>query len=57
MHPGLKNMIWGAIIIAIGLFYGGSIFYGNPDTLDYILDIIGIGLIAFGVYQLITKRV
>jgi len=56
MHEGFKNIIWGVIIVGIGLYFGNSIFYGEPDTLDYILDIVGMGLIAFGTYQLIARR-
>ena len=56
MHEGWKNIIWGIVIIAVGLSYGGSVFYGEPDTIDYIFDIVGLGLIAFGTYQLIARR-
>ena len=50
----MKNLIWGVLIIAIGLFNGGSIFTGNPSMFDYIFDILGIILILSGVYQMFT---
>ena len=56
MHAGWKNILWGLAVIGVGLAYGGSIFLGNPDGIDYVFDILGIGLVGFGVFQLINSR-
>jgi hypothetical protein len=54
MHKGWKNIIAGVVLIGIGFAYGGSIFLGNPGTLDYVFDVGGLVFIVLGVYQLVT---
>ncbi len=50
----MKNLIWGALIIGIGLMNGGSIFTGNPGMFDYVFDVLGIVLVVSGIYQMVT---
>lgn len=55
MSSGWKNILSGVGVILIGLVLGGSIFTGDADILDWIFDIVGIGLVIYGVFQLVTK--
>lgn len=52
----MKNILWGGIIIAIGLFNGSSVFLGNPGALDYVFDGIGTVLIVIGIVQVIQSK-
>ena len=56
MSRAWMNMAGGTVLIAVGLITGGSIFYGNPTTLDYILDLFGICLIGLGIVQTVRSR-
>jgi hypothetical protein len=56
MSSGWSNIFWGALIIAIGLTMGGSVFTGNPSGLDYVFDGLGVFFVGLGIYQLLTKK-
>ncbi len=51
----MSNIISGIVIILIGISNGGSIFTGDPSGIDYLFDILGIGLIAYGIHQKVTE--
>jgi len=56
MKKGMSNIITGAILLALGMLFGGSIFTGNPGTIDYIFDILGIVLIVSGIVQMAKEK-
>lgn len=47
----MNNIISGIIVIVIGVMNGGSVFTGNPTGIDYLFDFLGLGLIAYGIFQ------
>ena len=51
---GWGNIVGGVILLAMGLsgLFGGSIFTGDADIIDAAFDLLGIGLIIWGVVQL-----
>ena len=57
MGKGIGNIIAGVVLLVMGLsgLFGGSIFLGNADAFDVAFDILGIGLIVWGVVQLARK--
>ena len=55
MSNAWKKILSGVGVILIGFVLGGSIFTGDADILDWLFDLVGIGLIIFGVFQLATK--
>jgi hypothetical protein len=56
MKSGVNNIIGGVVLILMGFFFGHSVFLGNPRTLDYIFDGLGVFLIVMGVVRLINKK-
>jgi hypothetical protein len=42
----MQDIIWGAVIIGIGLVMGGSIFLGQFTLFNFIFD--GLGLFFIG---------
>ena len=51
---GLKSIVSGAILIAIGFAFGGSVFLGNPGPLDWFFDGLGTFWVCKGIYQAVT---
>ena len=52
---GIGDIIAGVVIIGIGFMFGGSVFLGNPDLLDYFFDGLGIFWIGRGIYKMVRK--
>lgn len=52
----MRNVISGIIIIAIGMANGGSIFTGDPTGFDYAFDLLGMGLIGYGIFETLQNR-
>ncbi|MGD9183337.1 MAG: hypothetical protein PVF26_09220 [Desulfobacterales bacterium] len=50
---GVGDIIAGVVLIGIGLVFGGSVFTGNPDLLDYFFDGLGLFWIGKGIYRLV----
>ena len=50
---GIGDIIAGVVLIGIGFLFGGSIFLGNPTTLDYLFDGLGLFWIGKGIYRLV----
>ena len=51
---GFRDIVGGAVLIAIGLAYGGSVFTGNPGPFDYVFDLLGTFWIVKGIWKLAT---
>ena len=49
---GLGDILSGVVLIGIGLFFGGSIFMGDPTWLDYVFDGLGLFWICKGFYKM-----
>ena len=49
---GLKDCTTGAILISIGLAFGGSVFLGNPGPLDWVFDSLGMFWIGKGLWEI-----
>lgn len=50
----MKSIFWGAVIIAIGLVRGDSVFRGDFNILSIVFDALGVFFIirgVLGVYQ------
>ena len=50
---GVGDIIAGVVLIGIGFLFGGSVFLGNPDALDYFFDGFGVFWIGKGIYRLV----
>jgi hypothetical protein len=53
---GLRDIVAGSVLIAIGLVFGGSVFTGDPTALDWFFDVLGSFWILKGLYTLFTQR-
>ena len=53
----MQNIFWGALIIAIGLVLGSSIFLGDFGWLNVLFDGLGLVWIATGAREVYRKRV
>ena len=51
---GIRDIVGGAVLIGIGLAYGGSIFTGTADAIDWAFDLLGSFWVLKGVYQLVS---
>ena len=52
----MNNIICGVALLAIGFFSGGSVFTGNPELYDWFFDILGVGLILYGLYTILGNK-
>jgi hypothetical protein len=52
----MRNIIWGGIIIAIGLIRGDSVFRGDFSVLAVAFDALGVFLIVRGLVTLKRER-
>ena len=54
---GWGNILWGGILIFMGLsgLFGGSVFTGDADIIDMGFDLLGIGMIIWGIVQVSTS--
>lgn len=50
----MRNIVWGIAAIAICVANGGSVFTGSPSGIDYVYDALGVGLILYGIYQMVA---
>jgi hypothetical protein len=53
---GLRDIVAGSVLIAIGLAFGGSVFTGDATALDWLFDILGSFWVLKGLYTLFTQR-
>jgi len=52
----MQDIIWGAIIIGIGLVMGGSIFFGQFTLFNFIFDGLGIFFIGKGAMSMMGAQ-
>ena len=53
-QSGIKNILGGTVLIAIGFAFGGSVFLGNPEPIDYFFDGLGTLWVLKGVWDLFS---
>lgn len=53
---GVRDLVGGAVLIGIGFLFGGSVFMGNPTTIDWIFDGLGTFWVAKGIYFIATAK-
>jgi hypothetical protein len=51
---GIRDIIGGVVLILIGFAYGGSIFMGTADVIDWAFDLLGTFWVVKGLYLLCT---
>lgn len=44
----LRDVVAGALLLALGLVTGTSVLDGRADAIDYVFDGLGVGWIAWG---------
>lgn len=49
---GVRDVVSGLVLIGIGLAYGGSVFMGTANALDWAFDILGTAWVARGLFRL-----
>jgi hypothetical protein len=47
----MQNIITGVVLIAIGLFMGSSVFFGDFTLFNIFFDGLGVFLIGRGAFQ------
>ena len=52
----MQDIIWGAVIIGIGLVMGGSIFLGQFNLFNFIFDGLGIFFIGKGAISMMGQQ-
>ena len=52
----MQDIIWGAVIIGIGLVMGGSIFLGQFTLFNFIFDGLGIFFIGKGAMSMLGQQ-
>ncbi len=53
-RTGIRDIVGGLVLIGIGFAYGGSIFMGTADVIDWAFDLLGTFWLAKGIYMLVT---
>lgn len=53
-RTGIRDIVGGLVLIGIGLAYGGSIFMGTADVIDWAFDLLGTFWLVKGIYMLVT---
>ena len=48
----MKDIIWGVVLIAIGLIFGGSVFLGDFSLPSIFFDGLGVFFIGRGVVRM-----
>ena len=51
----MQNIFWGLAIIAIGLFMGSSIFFGDFTLFNILFDGAGIIFVGMGVTSMLRQ--
>lgn len=53
----MTNIFWGAVIIAVGLYFGRSVFLGDFSFLNVFFDALGLFWIGKGLLSLRKSKV
>ena len=48
----MQDIFWGVVIIAIGLFMGGSVFLGEFTLVNFFFDGLGVFFIGKGLISM-----
>ena len=51
---GVRDIVGGVVLIGIGFAFGGSVFLGTADTIDWVFDLLGSFWVLKGIYLLAT---
>lgn len=51
---GVRDLIGGGVLIGIGFAFGGSVFLGTADSIDWVFDLLGSFWVLKGIYLLAT---
>lgn len=52
----MQDIFWGAVLIAIGLVFGGSVFLGDFDAFSIFFDALGVFFIVRGVIKIARAK-
>lgn len=52
----MQDIVWGLVIIAIGVFMGGSVFLGDFSLINIFFDGLGVFFIGKGSFSLMNQR-
>ena len=52
----MQDIFWGVVIIAVGLFMGGSVFLGEFTLINFFFDGLGVFFIGKGVVSLVGQQ-
>ena len=52
----MQDVFWGVVIIAIGLFMGGSVFLGEFTLINFFFDGLGVFFIAKGISSMLRQQ-
>jgi hypothetical protein len=52
----MKSIFWGAVIIAIGLVRGDSVFRGDFGVLSILFDVLGVFFIIRGLVSIYRAK-
>jgi hypothetical protein len=52
----VQDIFWGAVLIAIGFVFGGSIFLGDFSVLNIIFDGLGVFFIIRGLVKIARAK-
>ena len=52
----MKSIFWGAVIIAIGLLRGDSVFHGDFGIITVVFDALGVFFIVRGLVSMYRAK-
>lgn len=52
----MRDIFWGVVLIAIGLVFGGSVFFGDFGFASILFDGLGLFFIVRGVVRMIRAK-
>lgn len=52
----MRDIVWGAVIIAIGLVRGDSVFRGDFTVLSIIFDALGTFFVVRGLVRMVRAK-
>ena len=53
---GLRDLVGGLLLLAIGVATGGSSLAAAPDALDYLFDVAGLLWASWGLVRIVLGR-